>query len=98
MASRTFPPAGAAVTTPLVISERGLTVANGNGLALPHRRLSSGDDPFEAKKDELIATASMLKRRPTVQHFAEMAAFLASDRGAGTTASIINVNSGLTSH
>lgn len=58
----------------------------------------SGDDPFEAKKDELIATASMLKRRPTVQHFAEMAAFLASDRGAGTTASIINVNSGLTSH
>jgi NAD(P)-dependent dehydrogenase (short-subunit alcohol dehydrogenase family) len=57
-----------------------------------------GSDPFAARNDQMIASASMLRRRPTVQEFAEMAAFIASDRGAGVTASIVNVNSGLTTH
>jgi enoyl-[acyl-carrier-protein] reductase (NADH) len=38
---------------------------------------------------------SMLRKRPTIQEFADMAAFLASDRASGTTASIVNVNSGI---
>jgi NAD(P)-dependent dehydrogenase (short-subunit alcohol dehydrogenase family) len=55
-------------------------------------------DPHEAQKDQLIGSSSMLRRRPTVQELAEMAAFIASDRGSGVTASVVNVNSGLTTH
>jgi NAD(P)-dependent dehydrogenase (short-subunit alcohol dehydrogenase family) len=55
-------------------------------------------DPHEAAKDRLIASASMLRRRPTVQQLADTAAFVASDRGSGITASIVNVNSGLTTN
>jgi NAD(P)-dependent dehydrogenase (short-subunit alcohol dehydrogenase family) len=55
-------------------------------------------DPDEAAKDEIIASRSMLRRRPTVQELADAAAFVASDRGSGLTASIVNVNSGLTTH
>jgi len=38
---------------------------------------------------------SMLRRRPTVREFADTAAFIASERGSGITASIVNVNSGI---
>jgi NAD(P)-dependent dehydrogenase (short-subunit alcohol dehydrogenase family) len=52
------------------------------------------NDPLAAAKDMLVGM-SMLRKRPTIQEFAAMAAFLASDRASGTTASIINVNSGI---
>ena len=55
-------------------------------------------DTNESMKDEIIGSRSMLRRRPTVQELAEVAAFVASDRGSGITASIVNVNSGLTTH
>jgi enoyl-[acyl-carrier-protein] reductase (NADH) len=56
------------------------------------------DDPNAAAKEDIIASASMLRRRPTLQELADTAAFIASDRGSGVTASIVNVNSGLTAH
>jgi enoyl-[acyl-carrier-protein] reductase (NADH) len=52
------------------------------------------NDPLAAAKDMLVGM-SMLRKRPTIQEFADMAVFLASDRASGTTASIINVNSGI---
>jgi enoyl-[acyl-carrier-protein] reductase (NADH) len=55
------------------------------------------NDPLHAAKDMLVSM-SMLRRRPTVQEVADTATFLASDRGSGITASIVNVNSGLTAH
>jgi NAD(P)-dependent dehydrogenase (short-subunit alcohol dehydrogenase family) len=60
--------------------------------------LDPGDQQMEEAKDRIIASASMLRRRPTVQQLADTAAFIASDQGSGITASIVNVNSGLTSH
>ncbi len=65
--------------------------------------VSAGDggesvDPGEAAKERIISSASMLRRRPTVQQLADAAAFIASDRGSGITASIVNVSSGLTAH
>jgi NAD(P)-dependent dehydrogenase (short-subunit alcohol dehydrogenase family) len=52
------------------------------------------NDPLHAAKDMLVSM-SMLRKRPTIQEFADTAAFLASDRGSGITASVINVNSGI---
>jgi NAD(P)-dependent dehydrogenase (short-subunit alcohol dehydrogenase family) len=52
------------------------------------------NDPRHAAKDMLVSM-SMLRKRPTIQEFADAAAFLASDRGSGITASAINVNSGI---
>jgi NAD(P)-dependent dehydrogenase (short-subunit alcohol dehydrogenase family) len=52
------------------------------------------DAELEVAKDGLISM-SMLRKRPTVQEFADTAAFVASDRGSGITASVINVNSGI---
>lgn len=52
------------------------------------------NDPLNDAKDNL-AHMSMLRKRPTIQEFADTAAFVASDRGSGITASIINVNSGI---
>jgi NAD(P)-dependent dehydrogenase (short-subunit alcohol dehydrogenase family) len=52
------------------------------------------NDPLAAAKDMLV-DMSMLRKRPTIQEFADTAAFLASDRASGTTASIVNVNSGI---
>jgi NAD(P)-dependent dehydrogenase (short-subunit alcohol dehydrogenase family) len=52
------------------------------------------NDPLNAAKDMLVSM-SMLRKRPTIQEFADTAAFVASDRGSGITASIINVNSGI---
>ena len=49
---------------------------------------------LEAAKDALIGM-SMLRKRPSVREVAETAAFLASDRGSGITASIVNVTSGI---
>jgi len=52
-------------------------------------------DPLHAAK-EMLNNMSMLRKRPTVDEVAETAAFLASDRGSGITASIVNVTSGIT--
>ena len=52
------------------------------------------DRQLESAKDALVGM-SMLRKRPTVQQFADTAAFIASERGSGITASIVNVNSGL---
>jgi NAD(P)-dependent dehydrogenase (short-subunit alcohol dehydrogenase family) len=52
------------------------------------------NDPLGAAKD-MLAGMSMLRKRPTIQEFADTAAFVASDRGSGITASVINVNSGI---
>jgi NAD(P)-dependent dehydrogenase (short-subunit alcohol dehydrogenase family) len=52
------------------------------------------NDPLNAAKDMLVSM-SMLRKRPTIQEFADTAAFIASERGSGITASVINVNSGI---
>ena len=52
------------------------------------------NDPLDAAKNMLVGM-SMLRKRPTIPEFADTAAFLASDRGSGITASVINVNSGI---
>lgn len=52
------------------------------------------NDPLNEAKDMLVRM-SMLRKRPTIQEFADTATFLASDRGSGITASVINVNSGI---
>jgi NAD(P)-dependent dehydrogenase (short-subunit alcohol dehydrogenase family) len=52
------------------------------------------NDPLHAAKD-MLASMSMLRKRPTIPEFADTAAFVASDRGSGITASVINVNSGI---
>ena len=52
------------------------------------------NDPLNAAKDMLVSM-SMLRKRPTIQEFADTAAFIASQRGSGITASVINVNSGI---
>ena len=43
----------------------------------------------------MLVSISMLRKRPTIQEFGDTAAFVASDRGGGITASVINVNSGI---
>jgi NAD(P)-dependent dehydrogenase (short-subunit alcohol dehydrogenase family) len=53
------------------------------------------NDPLDAAKDMLVSM-SMLRKRPTLQEVADTATFLASDRGSGITASIVNVSSGVT--
>ena len=53
------------------------------------------NDPLQAAKDMLV-NMSMLRKRPTIQEVADTATFLASDRGSGITASIVNVSSGIT--
>jgi NAD(P)-dependent dehydrogenase (short-subunit alcohol dehydrogenase family) len=55
------------------------------------------NDPLNAAKDMLVSM-SMLRKRPTIQEFADTATFIASDRGSGITASVINVNSGISAH
>ena len=55
------------------------------------------NDPLDAAKDMLVSI-SMLRKRPTLNEFADTAAFVASDRGSGITASVINVNSGISAH
>ena len=52
------------------------------------------NDSLNAAKDMLVSM-SMLRKRPTIQEFADTAAFIASERGSGITASVINVNSGI---
>ena len=47
---------------------------------------------------DLMKNVSMLGRGPTVEQFADTAAFVASDRGSGITASIVNVSSGVAAH
>jgi NAD(P)-dependent dehydrogenase (short-subunit alcohol dehydrogenase family) len=47
---------------------------------------------------EQMARLSMLGKGPTVEQLADAAAFAASDRASGITASIINVSSGVSAH
>jgi NAD(P)-dependent dehydrogenase (short-subunit alcohol dehydrogenase family) len=47
---------------------------------------------------DLMAPLSLLGRGPTVQQLADAAAFVASERGSGITASIVNVSSGVSAH
>lgn len=53
------------------------------------------NDPMDAAKDALKGM-SMLRKRPTLAEVADTATFLASSRGSGITASIVNVTSGIT--
>jgi NAD(P)-dependent dehydrogenase (short-subunit alcohol dehydrogenase family) len=53
------------------------------------------NDPLDPAKDALAAV-SMLRKRPTLAEVAETATFLASSKGSGITASIVNVTSGIT--
>jgi enoyl-[acyl-carrier-protein] reductase (NADH) len=55
------------------------------------------NDPLDAAKDMLV-NMSMLRKRPTVQEVADTATFIASDRGSGITATIVNVTSGVSAH
>lgn len=50
--------------------------------------------PIESAKDALVGM-SMLRKRPSVEEVAGTAASLASDRGSGITASVVNVTSGI---
>jgi NAD(P)-dependent dehydrogenase (short-subunit alcohol dehydrogenase family) len=52
------------------------------------------NDPMDAAKDALKGM-SMLRKRPTLAEVADTATFLASSRGSGITASIVNVTSGI---
>jgi NAD(P)-dependent dehydrogenase (short-subunit alcohol dehydrogenase family) len=47
---------------------------------------------------DLMASLSMLQRGPTLQQLVDAAAFIASERGSGITASIVNVSSGVSAH
>ena len=51
------------------------------------------DDPLDAAKDMLV-NMSMLRKRPTIQEFADTAAFLASDQARCITGAIVNASSG----
>ncbi len=51
--------------------------------------------PAPEAVEAMIAGAAMLRRAPRLAQVAETAAFLASDRAAAITASIVNVTSGL---
>jgi NAD(P)-dependent dehydrogenase (short-subunit alcohol dehydrogenase family) len=51
--------------------------------------------PDPATVEQMIAAASMLRRAPRLAQVADVAAFLASDRAAGMTATMANVTSGL---
>jgi enoyl-[acyl-carrier-protein] reductase (NADH) len=46
---------------------------------------------------DALVEVSILRKRPTLQEVADAAAFLASDRASGITASILNVSSGISS-
>jgi len=52
------------------------------------------NDPLGSAKD-MLANMSMLRKRPTIQEVADTATFIASDRGSGITATIVNVTSGV---
>ena len=58
-----------------------------------------GDETVEGSGsvEDALVGVSMLRKRPTLQEVADTAAFLASDKASGITASIINVSSGITS-
>jgi len=45
-----------------------------------------------------MARLSLLGRGPTVKQLADAATFVASERGSGITASIVNVSSGVSAH
>jgi enoyl-[acyl-carrier-protein] reductase (NADH) len=67
------------------ILERKTAIVYGGGENAP--------DPQAAV--EMIAGMAALRRAPRVAEVAEVAAFLASDRAAGMTGTMVNVTSGL---
>jgi NAD(P)-dependent dehydrogenase (short-subunit alcohol dehydrogenase family) len=60
-------------------------------------RAEAGDTgaPTAEEVDRMIGSMATLRRAPRLQQVADAAAFLASDRAAGTTGSIANVTCGL---
>lgn len=56
-------------------------------------RMATGLSPEQI--DELISPLTMLGRAPRLQQVADTAAFLASDRAAGITGTIVNVTCGM---
>jgi len=65
-------------------------------LTLEKLRAVGGENvPDPELVDQMISGAAMLRRSPRLAQVAETAAFLASDRAAGITASIVNVTCGL---
>jgi NAD(P)-dependent dehydrogenase (short-subunit alcohol dehydrogenase family) len=57
--------------------------------------VAGGDAPAPEAVAEAIGQRAMLGRAPRIRQVAEVAAFLASDRGDGMTATIANVTCGL---
>jgi NAD(P)-dependent dehydrogenase (short-subunit alcohol dehydrogenase family) len=55
---------------------------------------SAGDKTDTKDFLDILADSSMLKKLPTLQEFANMAAFMASDGASCTTAAVINVSGG----
>jgi len=53
------------------------------------------DGPSSAEIERMIAGMSILRRAPRLQEVADTAAFLASDRAASITGTIVNTTSGL---
>jgi NAD(P)-dependent dehydrogenase (short-subunit alcohol dehydrogenase family) len=58
-------------------------------------KVGGGDGMDPADVERAIAGMSMLRRAPRVAQVADVAAFLASDRAAGITGTIVNVTCGL---
>lgn len=57
--------------------------------------VAGGDAPAPEAVAEAIGQRAMLGRAPRIRQVAEVAAFLASDRSDGMTATIANVTCGL---
>jgi enoyl-[acyl-carrier-protein] reductase (NADH) len=80
------------------VGPRGVRVACLWTAGVPFDAAEVAADPSkqetESVKDALVGM-SMLRKRPTVKEVADTAAFIASDRGSGITASIVNVSSGI---
>jgi NAD(P)-dependent dehydrogenase (short-subunit alcohol dehydrogenase family) len=67
------------------------------GVALEAEPRPESPAPGVETAIDALAEVSMLRKRPTLREVADAAAFLASDRASGITASILNVSSGISS-
>jgi enoyl-[acyl-carrier-protein] reductase (NADH) len=59
------------------------------------RSVGGGHAPTPDVVEAAIASRAALRRAPRIENVAEVATFLASDRAAGMTGSVVNVTSGL---
>jgi NAD(P)-dependent dehydrogenase (short-subunit alcohol dehydrogenase family) len=64
-------------------------------LSRPKLEEVSGDFWDPAEVERMIAGMAMLRQAPRLEQITETAAFLASDRASGMTASVVNVSCGL---